>query len=432
MIATTWLLVLAWASASSAQGTWCEWDPETLIAPTPGRLYCYPDAACSSDLCGGTDDPIGARRCVDGACMPPCTTIRLCANDGDCLGGSCTRLDGTAPAITWTDGMPRTVLGVCTEATGTGRFPPPLPPAVDGWGRWADAHLQSHTIVGLAARIRTASWAFGDADGDTCANAVDASPFAGPREPCPAVAPSPPASCGPPAPTTCCTLEAGVVGCEEPLRGGACGCSTVRRCSPGPVVFDASACPPLFDGGEVGACVRTRQTDVYGLCLYPEFFASCTEGAELPSDCLRDPTGSPTSSFFEGDCDRDGCPNGHDPAPCDRCDGLRCENATRDLRPECQSEAPDLPLDPRDCAPDADRVDAATVGGDGGDAVMDAGSPREPARFGGSGCRCEVSAREPGPGWRLALLLWPLTFAARRLRASRRPHTHHARTRFGR
>lgn len=141
--------------------------------------------------------------------------------------------------------------------------------------------------------------------------------------------------------------------------------------------------------------------------------------------------GEPTASFSEGDCDRDGCPNGLDPIPCDPCDAASCGDVTRDARPECSVETPD-PLEPSarcvDAGPPPGTEDA------GAEDPMDAtGPPPPPATFGGSGCRCATwHSATPSRGLlALGLGVW-LVGRSRARRRSRRAHADDARAGLGR
>ena len=195
-------------------------------------------------------------------------------------------------------------------------------------------------------------------------------------------------------------------------------CGTLVRCSD-----PATDCRPF--AGSLGRCVPVSHDPTFGVCAYPSVGVTYCGTASLDpitfARCHTRPDGSPTSDYFEGNCDEDSCPNGQDTMPCVT-DRLPC--GARDLTLAC-SVAPPIDSGEPDAGTrdaggtedasaamdaslgDASAVMDASLGGDASDedaravdaalaredAAMTDGSNVRPFSFGGGGgCRCAVGA----------------------------------------
>ncbi len=429
--------------AVQAEGRWCEWGREgTYAARAP--LHCYADEKCSATCSTRGQSDLA---CVTGSCVPPCTTIRLCSLAADCARGeSCLELAGVRPPIVDSPGFAPTGVCVAPDAS-LGHVPPRDAFCRDTWESWEDGYLYDVTLPVFGTRsLHTPSWGFGDADHDGCANEVDGSVCTDDGAPCLTVEPRRPVNCpSEPSVDRCCRFSPAGLECSS--DAGMCACSTIHACTPGPRPYPADDC--RFSGtGAAGLCVRPPDSGALGVCLFEEFFESCTDPASLVvgDACFRDPSsGLLTENFYQGDCDGDGCPNGQDSDRCRQCDGARCGTMSVDTRTDCVSIVGAGLDDPDRCFADAGvSPDASTVSLDAAldpqtdaaftDAPSDASStptdapamdaPSVPTpHFGGAGCRCRtLPSTEPS---RMALGAFALSAsfvlaATRRSRARRR------------
>jgi hypothetical protein len=222
-----------------------------------------------------------------------------------------------------------------------------------------------------------------------------------------------PVSCGP---GTTCPSFFTEARCDEFGFGG-------PRCRP--------ACGTLFtcDGdsdcpGLAGVLATCERAELYadgpaGVCTFAGLgIEYCVEDgvairAGDVAHCHQRPDGSYTANWFEGDCDRDGCPNGSDVAVCFSSGapclapnlGPGCEAPTTDAGvPDAGVPVADAGAAPADGGPastDAGSVDAgsrvdAGSSRDGGSAGFDAGRQlppdQVPSFHGGGGCACSAAA----------------------------------------
>ena len=385
---------------------------------------CRPDVGCDAGFCD--PEPGQADRvCIDGRCVPPCTTIRLCDETSECLGlGECVELSGGRPDIRSSAGSysPR---GACVErAVSAGSGLPRTEALCDTtWISWSRMYLHEFTFGAFGTRLlHTVSWAHGDADSDGCVNGVDTEPCATSTF-CDAGDPTPPPTCPDQTQAQCCRVEGGEYVCDGNL--GACGCSTLNTCTPSVRVSDNAACAPIVDGGAPGLCVRPNEPGALGVCVYEEFLSSCSDVEALSLESCFLTTGrTRTDDFFLGDCDGDGCPNGQDSDSCAACDDARCATVSADTRAGCGAVENPGQNDPAMCLPpDAGPVMELDAGMDAGPA-LDAGAvtdatPNNRARFGGNGCQCIAgSPRRARP---LPVAVVALALLARKKRGPRRP-----------
>jgi hypothetical protein len=412
-LAAAWVVLAP--KVALAEARWCTWTNDTVASGDPGTLRCYADMAeCM------TNADCGVGRICDGTnCVPPCTTIRLAEDGGDCDGTSFVRLSGTAPAVV---SVPSSTTfaptGYC-QIAGTGPVCSPTPT----WTRWEASYLQEDAgapaLVGLQ---HTNVWGAADSDGDTCVDGGDPNVCTGPR-PTTCGDRQRPATCGASeGPSGVCCIVGATVEC------GSCpaeDCSTIQACNPD---SDLWSCAPLSGTTANGACLRNDDNPVpidgaTGVCIFPAFLRGCLMPGlpDMGAACFTTPTDGPTTNFFDGDCDRDGCPNGHDSAPCLRCDGAQClAVAIHEPRDRCRRlrMAEDEPIDPMDCRTDAALPDTGSHDAGPVDAAMDAPSPdaQIPPQVtfgGGGGCACTTGARPRGHGLSL-LVLGLLAWIARR------------------
>lgn len=411
-------LVLA-PQVARAEARWCVWTNDTIVRPdAPGTLRCYADAACMTSI-----DCSEGRVCQAGECIPVCTSIRL-ATDPD----GCEERDAFSPR----SGMPPSIetdhggfnpTGVCdSELAVTCGL---------SWSDWERGYTQDErTFLGVLPQ-RTSTWGAADFDGDDCVDGGDTTPCTPISSTCRTR--QLPLSCGTinvgTEPNGTCCIRDGAVECGATCELDESECSTVQACRPDAVLW---SCGPL--GTESGICLRVEDEPspvegLAGYCLFPEFFLGCDMSDPPGSDspCFRF-DGAIELNFFEGDCDNDGCPNGYDLAPCERCDGEFCGATSRDPRDRCRNtRAPEMTIDPSDCSADAGVSDDAGVNipVDAGSMIgsdanisqaMDTG-PR--ATFGGGGgCTCTASS---GASHRIGLLAVGLALALiqRRRRSAR-------------
>ncbi|MBX7194567.1 MAG: hypothetical protein K1X94_21100 [Sandaracinaceae bacterium] len=402
------LASLVGASLARAEGRWCEWTNAQLVGG-PGELRCYADTTCDGDLdCRAVDAP--DRICVSGlgTCVPPCSTIRLCDEPGDCPGGTCTRLSGRRPTI---DPESYSPSGVCVSDSHD-TFPPPALFCDESWERWADAYARNRPFAilgGIYVPVLTNAWGFGDGDDDGCPNAIDATPCM-PDAVCPAREPDPPPTCPADSGSTCCVAEGPTLVCDD-----VCPCSTIRACTPAPEVLAHPSCESLSPMGRNGLCVRPDAPGVLGFCVYEEYLEDCSRLGDITLDsCFQSPTGEFTPNFYAGDCDGDGCPNGQDPDRCVPCDGVACLDTTVDPRVECPAMLTDPWVDPPACFPEDAGIDAGVEDLDASASLDAPASP--PTSFGGSGCRCAVGGASRDPMGIAAALLAILVAVGRRRR----------------
>lgn len=175
-------------------------------------------------------------------------------------------------------------------------------------------------------------------------------------------------------------------------------CGTILACSEG------ADCRRWRDA--LGDCrlVAAGMDPPFSVCAYPSLGATyCgTPGAPVPTErfaaCHTRPDGSPTSNYFEGNCDGDGCPNGgdllpcvNDRAPCSELDlTISCSSAPIDAGVPDGGNLPDASV----TAFDAGDLDAgASVPFDAGASVPFDAPASLPVSFGGGGgCRCAVGS----------------------------------------
>lgn len=427
-IASVTLIALLAPARAAAEGRWCEWAQDRLVGER-GVLVCRADTACATGSCSrlGESDLV----CLDGECVPPCSTIRLCDTTADCPAGAmCTLLDGPRPTIAGGGYAPAGACAASDTAPSRGVFPPASLPCAHTWEGWEALYRYDQEFPGFGRRpVHTPTWTHGDSDGDGCVNQLDDVMCVSGTGPCLAVEPSPPPTC--PAPTLpterCCTVVGGALRCD----GADCSCSTIRACNPEPRAYGDSECPALLSDGNPGACLRPGAPGTLGVCFFEEFLEDCGDLEALDfASCFRTGRGTFTTNFFEGDCDADGCPNGQDVDRCEPCDGAACADESVDMCAEvsnagladpircvpADASTPPLPdgaiapldgdITPLDDAGPA--LDAARPPLDA--AVLD-GSPAPSPRFGASGVQCAIGARGD-PRAAHALYAIGLTFIA--------------------
>jgi len=222
---------------------------------------------------------------------------------------------------------------------------------------------------------------------------------------------------------TCDELAIG--GTEEMLCRAPCG--TLFGCG------EASDCPRIADS--TGACVpldAPLSSATPRVCVYPAVQVTycpdpTTPAADLVSGhflktCHTTPESTPTSNYFLGDCDGDGCPNGADMTPCvageDACGVVSIGG---DCAPPSETDAGVALPDGGNVQDDAGVSDAGaadagvTAEDDAGPSAMD-GSTTPPVSFhGGGGCTCSAGSRA-APRAALALGMLALLVLRRRRR----------------
>lgn len=247
---------------------------------------------------------------------------------------------------------------------------------------------------------------------------------------------------------------------SESLCRPACG--TLFGCS------SDTDCPRI--GGARGTCTlqSVAVTEPAGFCTYASLgITYCLTSSELAAHfflaCHTRPDGARTSSYFAGDCDADGCPNGEDAAPCDNTTATCAVPLPEGACTLGGARLDGGVVEPRDAGvrTDAGPRDAGSGEGDGGTSVErdanveddagaaqdDAGGTQDDAGLtgqdanastdfdggpaappgvtfgGGGGCRCAVpGAADAGVAGVLpALLALAAALCRRRRRATRRP-----------
>lgn len=387
-----------------AEARWCTWTNETVAMSTVGAtLRCYADlpAFCANNMdCGA------GRVCLEEKCVPPCTTIRLAETSVDCGGSSFVRLSGMAPPVVAVPaGRTFAPVGYCTSTLAG-------PVCGTTWAAWEASYLHTEdTPFATALPQHSDVWGQTDSDGDGCVDGGDAATC----DPAPSACGTPqlPGTCTDDASARTCCVVSGMFSC------GSCppsDCSTIVACSPSASVWTCQV-----SGLDTGACLRnlgdgSNLDELTGICLFPEFLRGCLAPGlpDMTSACFTSPTNGPTTNFFMGDCDGDGCPNGHDAEPCMACDGERCRVNSVDTRVGCGMPrlAEDEPIDPPSCAPDGGPNDAG---------MMDAPSPSSPdagrvSFGGGGGCNCTVGVRGQSRTTASLVLFGLIAWAAKRRR----------------
>jgi hypothetical protein len=204
--------------------------------------------------------------------------------------------------------------------------------------------------------------------------------------------------------TPTCERFFGDVGVCVPACSSMFGCDASGEC---PMFLGTTgACTPFeagASGGEPsGICLYAAPTVAVTYCAEPA-------GAVIPhyfTSCHTDPSGDLAPSYWQGDCDVDGCPNGIDPMPC--VEGGECGTvhrgglcgpsiATDAGMAETEDGGPTIVVDGSNPGDGGRQRDGGSIGdgggvttGDGGTiGRFDGGSAGDGPRFaGGGGCRC--------------------------------------------